>query len=193
MANQYVNKVVYGSETLIDLTSDDITAEDVINSKKFHLPSGEEATGSCTYDADTSDATANASEILVSKTAYKNGGKITGSMPNRGKQTGTITTKEQEVTIQQGYHDGSGKISIDSTEQAKIIAGNIKEGVQILGVTGTVSPASDIRAQSKAITPVAGWSAAQIVLPDAGYDYLSQVTVNKIPYTEVDNASGGKQ
>ena len=43
--NQNVNKVVYAGTTLIDLTGDDVTAGDVLSGKKFHLPSGAEATG----------------------------------------------------------------------------------------------------------------------------------------------------
>ena len=45
MANPYVNKVILGSETLIDLTGDDVTRADVANGVKFHLPSGEATTG----------------------------------------------------------------------------------------------------------------------------------------------------
>ena len=187
--NQYVNKVIYGGNTLIDLTADDVTASDVLSGKKFHLPSGASGTGICTYDADTSDATAVASEILSTKTAYKNGSKLTGSMPNRGAVSGTISTVAGVYTIQQGYHDGSGTVAIDSTEQAKIIAGNIKEGVEILGVTGTCSPASGVTAQAKTATPS---TSQQVITPDSGYDYLSQVTVAAIPYTETDNSAGGK-
>jgi len=116
MANEYINKVIYGGTTLIDLTSDDITVSDVLTGKKFHLPSGAPATGTCAYDADTSDATAVAAEILSTKTAYKNGSKLTGTMPNRGSVTGTISTVSGEYTIPQGYHDGSGKVSIASSE-----------------------------------------------------------------------------
>lgn len=186
--NLYVNKVVYGGNTLIDLTGDDVAAGDVLSGKLFHLPSGAQGTGSCTYDADTSDATATAAEILLSKTAYKNGAKLTGTMPNNGAVSGTISTVAGEYTVPQGYHDGSGKVSIDATEQAKIIAGNIKSGVEILGVTGTYTGES-ITAQSKSVTPT---TSQQVVTPDQGYDYLSQVTVAAIPYTETDNAAGGK-
>ena len=186
--NQYVNKVIYAGQTLIDLTADDVTASDVLYGMKFHLPSGAQGTGSCTYDADTTDATAIASEILVDKTAYKAGSKITGTMPNRGAQTGSISTVSGSVSIQQGYHDGSGSVSIDSTEQSKIIASNIKDGVEILGVTGTYT-GEGVTAQSKTVTPM---NAQQIITPDSGYDYLSQVTVNAIAYTETDNAAGGK-
>ena len=45
MANQYINKVIYGGETLIDLTQDDVTRADVLSGKKFHLPTGESTTG----------------------------------------------------------------------------------------------------------------------------------------------------
>jgi hypothetical protein len=186
--NQYVNKVIYGGDTLIDLTGDDVAASDVLSGKKFHLPSGAPGTGTCPYDADTSDATAVAAEILATKTAYKNGSKLTGTMPNKGAVTGTISTKDGQYTVPQGYHDGSGKVSISSTEQAKIIAGNIKSGVQILGVTGSYTGEA-ISAQTKTATPT---TAQQTILPDTGYDYLSQVTVAAIPYTETDNTAGGK-
>lgn len=45
MANQYVNKVILGSETLFDLTGDTATAADVVAGKTFHLASGAPATG----------------------------------------------------------------------------------------------------------------------------------------------------
>lgn len=186
--NPYVNKVVYGGDTLIDLTSDTATAAQVLTGYSFHLKSGQQTTGTCDYDSNTEDATAGASDILSGQTAYVAGAKVTGSMANNGAVTGTITTKAQQYTIPVGYHDGSGKVSISSTEQAKIIAGNIKSGVQILGVTGTYSGES-ISAQAKTATPT---TAQQVVLPDSGYDYLSQVTVAAIPYTETDNAQGGK-
>lgn len=189
MANQYVNKVIFGDETLIDLTGDTAVASDVLSGKKFHLKSGEQATGTCTYDANTSDATAAAAEILNTKTAYVAGNKITGSMPNRGAQTSTITTKAQSVTIQQGYHDGSGSVSISSAEQAKLIATNIRENITILGVTGTMSGSEDMDIEpAKTVTPSL---TAQTILPASGYDGMAQVNVAAIPVTRTDNAQGG--
>lgn len=189
-SNQYVNKVIYGGTTLIDLTGDDVSASDVLSGKKFHLPSGAQGTGSCTYDANTSDATATAAEILYGKTAYKNGSQLTGTMPNRGAVAGTISTVAGEYTIPQGYHDGSGKVSIDSAVQALLIPENIRENVEILGVTGTMSGSEDVHAQSKTVTPS---TSSQTITPDSPtYNYLSQVTVKAIPYTETDNAAGGK-
>lgn len=109
-------------------------------------------------------------------------------MPNIGSQTSTIDTLAQEVAISQGYHDGSGYVSIDETEQAKLIPANVKQGIEILGVTGTLEPSSSVTAQSKTATPTL---TAQTILPDAGYDYLTQVTVNAISRTDTDNSAGG--
>lgn len=188
MANEHINKVVFGNQTLIDLTADTITAADLAAGKTAHDRSGAVITGTSTYDADTSDATAVASEILSGQTAYAGGTKLTGTMPNRGGVSGYITDKTQPYAIQQGYHDGSGTVAIDDTEAAKIIAENIKDGVQILGVTGTYT-GEGVTAQAKTATP---YTTQQVILPDTGYDYLSQVTVEAIAYEETDNAAGGK-
>lgn len=182
-----INKVIYGGNTLIDLTSDTVTAADVQNGVTFHLPSGEVETGTCTYDSDTSDDTAVVAEVLATKTFHARGAALTGTMPNNGAVTGTISAKADQYTIPQGYHDGSGKVSISSTEQAKIIASNIKSGINILGVTGSYSGES-VTAQAKTATPT---TSQQVITPDTGYDYLSQVTVAAIPYVEAPNSAGG--
>lgn len=188
MANQYKNKIIYGGDTLIDLTADTITAADLASGKTAHDKSGAPITGTNTYDANTSDATAVAAEILATKTAYVNGSKVTGTMPNRGAVTGTISTKTQQYTIQQGYHDGSGKVSIASAEQAKIIAENIRQGITILGVEGSMSGTEDVTAETVNVTPS---TSSQTITPSTGYNYISQVNVAAIPYTETDNAAGG--
>lgn len=189
MPNQYVSKVVLGSETLIDLTADTITAAQLAYGVTAHDKSGAPITGTNTYDADTSDANATAAEILSTKTAYVNGVKITGSMPNRGAVTGTISTKSQQYSVPQGYHDGSGKVSIDSAEQAKLIATNIRQGVTILGVEGSMSGTEDMDIEpAKSVTPSL---TAQTVLPATGYDGMAQVNVAAIPVTRTDNAAGG--
>lgn len=182
-----VNKVIYGGDTLIDLTGDTVTANKILTGYTAHDKAGEEITGTCDFDVNSSDATVAVAEILATKTAYARGTKLTGTMPNNGAVTGTISTKEGQYTVPQGYHDGSGKVSISSTEQNKIIAGNIKSGVTILGVEGTYSGAT-ITAQSKTATPS---TSSQTIQPDANYDYLSSVTVEAIPYVESPNSAGG--
>ncbi len=85
----------------------------------------------------TTFATATAPDILTGKTAYGKDGKLTGSMLNNGAVDKSISNKSESYTIPQGYHNGSGKVAISESEQAKIIASNIKKGVSILGVTGS--------------------------------------------------------
>lgn len=186
MAN-YINKLVVGNETKFDLTADTVVADKLLKNITAHDKSGAPITGTCTFDADTQDATAAVAEILEGKTAYARGAKLTGTMPNKGAVSGTIATKEA-YTIPMGFHDGSGTVSIDATESAKIVAGNIKSGVTILGVEGTFSGES-VTAQTKSVTPT---MSVQTVLPDEGYDYLSQVEVAAIPVTYSDNSAGGQ-
>ena len=186
MAN-YINKLVVGNETKFDLTADTVTADRLLKDITAHDKSGAPITGTCTYDADTQDATAAVAEILEGKTAYARGTKLTGTMPNKGAVSGTIATKEA-YTIPMGFHDGSGTVSIDATESAKIVAGNIKRGITILGVEGTYGGEA-ARVQTKSVTPT---MSVQTVLPDEGFDYLSQVSVAAIPVNYSDNAAGGQ-
>lgn len=187
--NTYNSKVIFNGEVLMDLTGDTVTADKLLKGITAHGKDGSPITGTCDWDAATGDATAAAAEILSGKTAYVKGKRVTGTMPNRGAVTGKITTKTGAFTVPQGYHDGSGKVTIDSTEQAKLIPTNVREGVTILGVEGTMSGSEDMKSQSKSVTPKA---TAQTVLPDEDYNCLAQVEVAAIPYTVSDNTAGGK-
>lgn len=186
MANQYANKVIYGNDTLVDLTADTIDAASLLRGKTAHDKSGAIITGTCDYDADTSDADATAAEILATKTAYVNGNKLTGSMPNRGAVSGTISDVAAPYHIQNGYHDGSGVVGVDATSAQNLVPGNIRNGVSILSVVGSYA-GETVPTQAKTATP---YTTQQVILPDSGYN-LSQVTVNAITYTRTDNAQGG--
>lgn len=184
-----INKVIYGGKTLIDLTGDTLTPDKVLSGFTGHGKDGVLFEGTCDFDVNSQDATVAVAEMLIGKTAYARGNKLTGTMPNNGGVSGTIATKAGVYTITQGYHDGSGEVSIDATEQAKLIPTNIRDGVTILGVVGTMSGTEGAKPQSKTVTPT---TAQQTILPDEGYNYLSQVIVNAIPYVESDNSAGGK-
>lgn len=190
MASQYINKVIVNGQTKMDLTSDTVDAAHLLSGYTAHDKSGAPVEGTCTFDANTQDANATAPEILSGKTAYAKGSKLTGSMPNKGSVTGAISNTNTPYTIPQGYHDGAGTVGIDSTEKAKIIPENIREGITILGVEGEMSGTEGAKAQSKTVTPN---FTEQIITPDtgSGYNYLAQVTVKPIPVKETEGENGG--
>jgi len=190
MANQYVNQVGLADGTiLLDVSSDTAARTDVLSGKYFHLATGERTTGTCTYDSNTTDANALATEILSGKTAYVNKVKITGEMTNNGAVSGTISNKNTPYTVPAGYHSGLGTVSIDSTSSQALIASNIKSGVEILGVTGSYSGEA-VTAGSVSVTP---YLTSQTILPSSiSKDYISQVNVSAIAVTYSDNAAGGR-
>ncbi len=182
------NKIIYGGQVLIDLTADTVTASDLAEGVTAHDKTGAVITGTSTLDSDTSEDTAAVAEILSGKTAHARGVQLTGTMPNNGAVSATIADKNGAYTIPIGYHDGSGTVQIAQVEKNKIIPDNIRQGVTILGVEGTMSGEEGVVAQAKTATPS---TSQQIITPDTGYNYLSQVTVNAIPYAESPNSAGG--
>ena len=81
----------------------------------------------------TLTGTAAVGNVLTGSTFYSTDAKtkLTGTMPNRGTVNITPSTTNQAITS--GYHSGSGVVYGD----ADLVAGNIKRGVNIFGVTGT--------------------------------------------------------
>lgn len=187
----YISKVVYGNETLIDLTSDTITADKLLQGYTAHGKDGAPISGSCAFNADTSADTVTVGAVLSGTTFHNAAGSAqTGTMPNIGAQTSTLSTRDSAVAIQAGYHDGSGSIGLGSTDKAALISNNIREGVTILGIVGNMSGSEDVKATSLNATP---YTTAKTYQPaDLGdYNYFSQVTVSGIAYATSTNLGGG--
>ena len=139
---------------------------------------------------DLTQDTVVADKLLKGFTAHgKDGAPITGSCEFDADTGDATTEKGKPVTIPQGYHDGSGKAQIDAAEEAKLIPANIREGITVLGVLGTMSGSEGMKPQAKSVTPT---FTSQEVLPDDEYNCLSSVTVAAIPIAYTDNAQGGK-
>lgn len=119
----------------------------------------------------------------MSEAIIRSEGILSGSIVSEGTLRGSLL-------MPIGYEDYSGPYAVTpKTEKAKLIAANIKQGITILGVTGTLEPSSSVKVHAKSVTPK---TTSQTVLPGEGHDYLSQVDVAAIPYVETDNSAGGK-
>ena len=118
------------------------------------------AAGSGTADFyDTSAATAAAADILSGKTAYSSNGAVTGTMVNQGAASGEISKVDGTYTIPAGYHNGTGAVGIAAAEKIKLISGNIKAGVTVLGVSGKTSVVDTADATAAVGTIVSGKTA----------------------------------
>lgn len=185
----YINKVVFGNQTLIDLTTDTLSSTSQLQQGiTAHDRTGAVITGTNTYDADTSDGTMAASELLAGEIGYSNGNRIVGTMPNNGANNVTVSNKTG-TTIPAGYYDGTGKAQIDSASSTALIPQNVREGVTILGILGTMSGSEGVKATTLSATP---YTTAQTWVPsDLGdYNSFSQVNIAAIAYQTSSNAYG---
>ena len=117
-----------------------------------------------------SGGNAESSDILSGKSAYVNGTKIDGTMPNNGAISGIINAVADEISISSGYHNGLGKVKINVTDQGKLIAGNLRKNVTILGVTGSLEEGVD--------TSDANATAGDILSGKTAYVKGSKITGN---------------
>lgn len=113
---------------------------------------------------DTYDGLSKVTVGAISKTYVGSG------VTKKSAATYTPGTSNQTIGANQ-YLSGAQTIKGDSN----LVAGNIRSGVSIFGVTGTVVAASSPNLQAKTVTP---GTSSQTVRPDSGYDGLSQVVVS---------------
>lgn len=181
-------KIVFYDKILIDLTKDTITPNVLLKGYTAHNATGDQINGTCDFDANTSGVTATPDSVLDGLKFIKDGEEKVGTMPMNGSANGVISDINTPYNIRYGHHDGGGTVDIAQTEKDKLIPENIRQGISILGVAGSMTGSEGVNAQSK---EVVASNIEQIVLPDIGYNYLSEVKVLPIPYRELENEAGG--
>lgn len=117
-----LQKGYYDTSSQVTISDPDFVADNIRAGKEIFGING-------TF---TSDATAAAGSIFSGKTAYVNGVKLTGTMPDNGTKIITPSTVNQAIPA--GYHNGQGYV----VGSPNLVASNIKSGVNIFGVTGTL-------------------------------------------------------
>ena len=125
-SGQYLN----GTQTIKG--DSNLTAGNIRNGVKIFNVTGSYAGSSSSGGTDTSDADATAANILSGKTAYVNGSKLTGTMTNNGAVSKTMTANGS-YTIPAGYHNGSGKVTVNVSSSS----GSSNNNIEAYAITNT--------------------------------------------------------
>ena len=107
--------------------------------------------------------------------------------PNNEARTVTPTTSSQSLTVNSGY-SGNGTITVNavtSSIDSDIKATNIKSGVNILGVNGSVV---ELNGQTKTVSPT---TSEQTITPDSPKNGLTSVTVEAVTSSIDSNITAG--
>ncbi len=120
-----------------------------------------------------------AGDVLSGQTFSNASGAGTGTMPDNGAVTLTPGTSDQAIAA--GYHSGSGYCAGD----ADLVAGNIKNGVNLFGVSGTTLPAQLLKTGQTSC-----WDEAGAPISCAFRTYADGNQQTGVALSYVDNGDG---
>ena len=189
-SGQYLN----GTQTIKG--DSNLTAGNIRSGVKIFNVTGSYAGSSSSSGVDTSDATATAANILSGKTAYVNGSKLTGTMTNNGAVSKTMTANGS-YTIPAGYHNGSGKVTVNVSSSS----GSSNNNIEAYAITNTNPSVSFKRTDGAikiwgygTITSSSGWggSTTSLIAFDGDKYYKSAVYGSPSSTSLSLSISGGK-
>lgn len=115
-------------------------------------------------------------DVLSGKTYMNALGASTGTMPNRGAVSATLNTSTTSYTVPQGYHNGSGKVSITTQTKSATPSTSAQTISPDSGKVLSSVSVGAISTQTKSASPS---TSAQTISPDSG-KYLSSVSISAI-------------
>lgn len=186
-----ISRVEYDGRELINISNDSVNKLNLLKGETAHDSNGDLVLGDCPYDMETKGLTAFKQHILKGKTAGVDGLVVTGEMPENVAETHLISSKDEEFTIPDGYHDGQGTVKINPTEMAKLVSENIRENVEILGVKGSMTGKEGEKPSPK-IEVDAPLTDDLTILPEGDYTCFKEVVVKKVPYETTDMTADEK-
>ena len=164
MADKNVNQVIVNGETILDLTNDTVTANDLAKGVTAHDKSGTEIVGTVEVGSPAS----NAGDISASFEEFTlPGGSLYTSIKLTGKSYADVLMRKGSEYVLSAESSKFGDATVSDVAKGKTFTS--KKQVGTLDVSTT-----EPTLQAKSVTPTA---TQQTVTPDSGYDGLSQVTI----------------